>query len=278
MTRQDGAARDDAPGLVDASEGDAGTWRGTRLRPRRSLAEQAAADLRSAIRRGVFGADGTLPSEATLTSQLGVSRPTVRQAISILEQEGLVVRRQGLGTFVQSTVAELPNLLNNNAGITDMIESAGYRAGTKKVLVRPSVAGAAVAGHLSVEPGAEILVVERTRTADDRPVAFTRDFIRHDLLRRHGITAEQLGSLGRDEDSLYGALAGAGVTVQYGVAKIRPAMASKELAQNLEVAARSQLLLLEQTDFEAGGVPILFSEEYLTPSNISIFVFRRGPG
>jgi GntR family transcriptional regulator len=207
-----------------------------------------------------------------------MSRPTVRQAISILEQEGLVVRRQGLGTYVLSTVAELPNLLNNNSGITDMIQSAGYRSGTSKVTVRPSVADRAVAGQLSVEPGSEILIVERTRTADGRPVAFTRDFACTDLLERHGVTADQLASLGKREDSLYGVLARAGLAVQYGVAKVRPATATKDLGRSLGVPARSQLLLLEQTDFQASGVPILFSEEYLVPASIAIYVFRRGPG
>jgi GntR family transcriptional regulator len=213
-----------------------------------------------------------------LTSQLGVSRPTVRQAISILEQEGLVVRRQGLGTYVLSTVAELPNLLNNNAGITDMIQSAGHRPGTSRVVVRPALADVVVANHLSVEPDSPVLIVERTRTADDRPVAFTRDFVRTDLLDRYGVTADRLGSLGQTEDSLYGALASAGLVVQYGVAKIRPTLATKELAQALGIAARAQLLLLEQTDFEASGTPVLYSEEYLTPAHIAIYVFRRGPG
>src|SRR5947209_8531546 len=100
-------------------------WIAARLRPRPSLAEQAAADLRDAIRTGAFGTSGQLPSEPALSRQLGVSRPTVRHALSLLEQQGLIVRRQGLGTFVLDRVAGLSELLNNNSGVTEMIRAAG---------------------------------------------------------------------------------------------------------------------------------------------------------
>lgn len=254
------------------------SWTGVRISPRPSLAEQAAADLRVAIRDNAFGSDGQLPSEPMLSRQLGVSRPTVRQAISLLEQEGLVVRRQGLGTFVLSTVVELRNNLNVNSGITDMIRAAGQRPGTSRVEIHDAVADERTARHLGLEPGGALTVVERTRTADGHPVALTRDFIRTDLLTEHGLDPERLPALVDAEDSLYRAMAARGVSVAYGIAKVLPARADANLSRELGVNPDTDLLLLEQTDYTGDGSPVLFSEEYLLPGTLSIYVFRRGPG
>src|ERR1700722_9996801 len=136
-------------------------WVGTKLKPRASLTEQVQADLRVAIRAGAFGSGGQLPSEPALSKQLGVSRPTIRQALSLLEQEGLVARRQGMGTFVQSTVAALPDLLNVNTGITDMIRSAGRHADTRETTVQHAFADERIAKMLQLRTGAAVAVIER---------------------------------------------------------------------------------------------------------------------
>jgi GntR family transcriptional regulator len=253
-------------------------WKGVRLRPRPTLAEQAATDLRLAIRDRAFGTDGQLPSEPTLSRQLGVSRPTVRQAISLLEQEGLVVRRQGLGTFVISTVAALRNILNANSGITDMIQSGGQSPGTSRVVVKLGTADGVIARHLAVEPDSAIAIVERTRTADRRPVAMTRDFIATDLLSAHGIAPEAIERFVRGQHSLYHGLNSVGIAVSYGIATVTPSRATEALRSALSLSEGALLLRLEQTDYTADGRPVLFSEEFLVPGPLSVVVFRRGPG
>ncbi|MET7970495.1 GntR family transcriptional regulator [Micromonospora sp. NPDC005305] len=253
-------------------------WTGARLQPRPSLAEQVVTDLRQAIKDGAFGTNGQLPSEPALSQQLGVSRPTIRQAISVLEQEGLVVRRQGHGTFVMSSVVELPNILNVNTGITDMIRAAGKRPDTKQTSVRQSVADERLAEALGVEVGAPVTVIERIRTADDQPVALTRDFVRTDRLSARGVSAQRLEEFVGGADSLYSSLAEIGIPVTYGVAKVLPARATKHLAAALALKPNTDLLLLEQTDYSGAGSPVLFSQEYLVPGPLAIFVYRRGPG
>jgi GntR family transcriptional regulator len=252
-------------------------WTGTRVQPRTGLADQVVKDLRQAIRDGAFGVNGQLPSEPALSQQLGVSRPTVRQAISVLEQEGMLVRRHGLGTFVMSDVVGLSNILNANGGIGDMIRSAGMVPGTKRTLVRTATASQRDASKLNIDVGAVVAVVERTRTADGRPVALTRDFVRVDERAMHGIQVDDLVRLLDSEASLYGRLRESGVDITYGVARVLPARATKVLADQLEVNRGSDLLLLEQTDYTSAGVPILFSEEYLVPDALAVYVFRRGP-
>jgi GntR family transcriptional regulator len=67
-----------------------------------ALYQQVAAAIREAILSGEFAPDSLLPSEAQLMARFGVSRPTVRNAISALRAEGLIDVRHGKGSFVRS--------------------------------------------------------------------------------------------------------------------------------------------------------------------------------
>ena len=253
-------------------------WVGTKLKPRASLAEQVQADLRVAIRAGAFGTGGQLPSEPALSKQLGVSRPTIRQALSLLEQEGLVARRQGMGTFVQSTVAALPNLLNVNTGIRDMICSAGRHADTQETTVQHAFADERIAKMLQLRTGAAVAVIERIRAADGRVIALTRDVISMSLLESRGVGSDQVEALVTGESSFYLSLAGLGLRVAYGIANVLPILATKQLSEKLAIKTNTPLLLLEQTDYDSSSAPLIFAEEYLVPGPLAIYVFRRGPG
>ena len=71
------------------------------IEPRR-LYRQIADQIRSLIRSGEFAAGARLPPERDLAKQLGVSRPSVREALIALEVEGLVEVRIGSGIYVQA--------------------------------------------------------------------------------------------------------------------------------------------------------------------------------
>src|SRR5678810_1320716 len=94
-------------------------------RERKTLTEVAQQELRQAITGGTFRPGSQLPTEAELCEMLGVSRTVVREALRVLEDDGLVARRHGVGTFVRNHPI-LKNL-NFHFGITEMIESAGLK-------------------------------------------------------------------------------------------------------------------------------------------------------
>ncbi|MDQ2690513.1 MAG: GntR family transcriptional regulator, partial [Chloroflexota bacterium] len=105
---------------------------------RKTLTEIALQELRQAIVGGTFRPGSQLPTEAELCGMLGVSRTVVREALRVLEDDGFVVRRHGVGTFVRNQPI-LKNL-NVNFGITEMIESAGLKAGTSHLAIQNETA------------------------------------------------------------------------------------------------------------------------------------------
>src|SRR5688572_3185035 len=149
---------------------------------RKTLTEIAHQELRKAITGGTFRPGSQLPTEAELCEMLGVSRTVVREALRVLEDDGLVARRHGVGTFVRNHPI-LKNL-NFNFGITEMIESAGSRPGTSHLAIQKENADAEKAEQLRVPLGSPLITVERVRTADGRPVVYSLDTVTESLLKR----------------------------------------------------------------------------------------------
>ena len=90
--------------------------------------EVVSRELRAEIAAGKYGAAGQLPSEAQLVDRFGVSRPTVARALRDLQEDGLINRRAGSGTFVQplsaaSSATQVLGLLVPERGTTEIFEA-----------------------------------------------------------------------------------------------------------------------------------------------------------
>src|ERR1019366_5906643 len=123
-----------------------------------------------------------LPSESELAEKLAVSRPTLREALSLLEAHGLVQRRHGLGTFARER--PINKDLNQNFGITTMIRDAGHTPSAKGTVIRGCPADAGVAERLVLKSGDPIWQIEQVRLADGRPVVFSIDTLPERLFPR----------------------------------------------------------------------------------------------
>src|SRR5215211_1572876 len=141
----------------------------------KTLTEAAQQELLQAIINGTYSPGSQLPTEAELGDLLGVSRTVVREALRTLEDDGLIDRRHGVGTFVREQ-SILKNL-NFNFGITEMIKAAGMIPGTGQLAVRHETADGEVAAQLGLAPESQIVLIERVRTADDRPVVYSLDML-----------------------------------------------------------------------------------------------------
>jgi GntR family transcriptional regulator len=247
------------------------------VRPRASLASAVASELRRALEAPGFAIDGRLPSEPELALQFRVSRTTIRAAVAELEAQGLVLRRQGAGTFVMADVATVRNTLNTNSGVTDLIASAGWVAGTRDEHSEIRLCTAEEELLLRLSAGDEVIAITRTRTADGRPVVLAKDTIPCKLMDP-GVTLNDLDERLRAGGSLYHLVEGWGLLVHHGEAEIRPAAASRALAVALEIAKGSLLLYLRQVDYTADGMPVLLSHEYHLADAFNIRVYRKGAG
>ncbi|MEA2519150.1 MAG: GntR family transcriptional regulator [Chloroflexota bacterium] len=238
------------------------------------LASRVREEVRDRIRDGRFSDGLQLPPEIELASSLGVSRTTVREALLQLEQEGLLIRRHGHGTFVRSS-ARLRGSLNANLSATEVIRGHGMEPGTSHARVERRTAPAGVADQLGLAAGAEVIHLERVRTADGRPVIFTIDMLPARLFADSDVDPDVLLDPALSLYRLYAERLGRSITD--GQASIRLARADELVAERLAVPVGSPILCLEQVDATAEGEPVLFSIESYVADTFEFSIHRRGP-
>jgi GntR family transcriptional regulator len=240
------------------------------VQPRRSLRHSIADGLRKRIAAGELAAGDRLPSEPELARRLGVSRSSLRAAVALLEEDGLVRRMHGSGTYVTDR-PPLRNDLSRNFGVTSLIAAMGLEPGTVDAACAAEPAPADVAAALGVDAGAPVSALRRVRTAGGRRVVDATDWCRLDVLAPHELAELAHGSL-------YEALAGRGLGVHHAVATITPDAAPGEIARRLAVPRGALLLTLFQVESTADGTVVLVSREHHLADAFQISVYRRGPG
>ncbi|HEY6492514.1 MAG TPA: GntR family transcriptional regulator [Trebonia sp.] len=174
---------------------------------------QIAENLKQAIESGAIQPGERLDNEVQLSERLNVSRPTVRQAIQRLTQEGLVVRQRGVGTVVVNRRIQRRLALSS---LYEDLRTSGREPATSVLSVRSVPADEDTAAALGVSPGQSVTRIERVREADGHPLAVMRNYLPADLLQgmeiesvlsRHGLyeTLRQRGVQFHSAEEVIGA-------------------------------------------------------------------------
>lgn len=204
-----------------------------------------------------------LPREDHFAARIGVSRMTLRQALSTLEAHGTIERRTGRGggTFLQEPRIECD--LTGLAGFTEQMRRANLRAGARLVSAGTAPATAAVARALSLQPGEEVHEIVRVRTVRREPIALERSCFPlrtfPDLLS-HRLTGSLYELLSRQY----------GQAPHSAVESLEPLIAQPGEAVLLGVEVGSPLMLIERTAFTAAGLAVEFAHDLFRPDRIRV--------
>lgn len=121
------------------------------------------------ISAGVYGKGQKIPTENELAQNFSVSRITIRKALKELEEDGLLVRYQGRGTFV--TNHSLRRDISHNSSFSDICRATGLTPGARTIKSVIEDATESDMQELQIEKGAKVIALERIRYADSTPVA-----------------------------------------------------------------------------------------------------------
>jgi GntR family transcriptional regulator len=207
-----------------------------------------------------------LPTEGQLAKRFNVSRATVRDAVRALIEAGYVTRRRGSGSYVAER-RRMPHGLDSTLSYLAMIESAGVRAGMH-VLEAAFEECSNNDAPLQLSPGDTVLAVERVRTADDRPVIYSRDRIPAQLLR----TDLELRNL---DPSLFALLSSSGHAADHATATLRAVASTSHTAKVLGIRRGKPLLYIEEIDYDRDGTPVMLSREWHVSEAFDIRINRR---
>ena len=188
-----------------------------------------------------------IDSEPALAERFGVSRFTVTRAVELLVDEGLIRRRQGLGSFVAPPpLRRQPSYL---ASFTQAVAAQGRLASHRLLAFGPT----AWREGLPYGPGQKLVRFDRLRLVDDMPTALHASVLAAEIAERIGLNAEAAAN---PHFSLYGRFAEAGVVVARGVETLRARAASGEERRLLELGDDAVVMEVTRLTYDATGALI----------------------
>lgn len=239
------------------------------LKRKPSLTEQAKAYIKQRILNDEFEA-GRIPSEATLAGELGVSRTTIRDALSRLELEGVIVRRQGAGTFINEAGLQIKLRLEEIWGYEAMLEAHGYAPTTQILNVEEKPADTRLARELNLQKGQPTLLVNKLFLADEEPVILTLNYIPAQIIKRpytpddfHLPMYQLLPDFCQQHLTYY-------------LSEIVPLLAPPWLAEILHLSERPVALIsFNEIGYNQDNAPILKANSYFRDDLLRLRLIRR---
>ena len=150
------------------------------------LVEQVSLELRQRIHDRTYPPGSRLPSESELAQQLGVSRTTVRTVLAKFAAEGLILRKQGDGTYVNERIRDIDNRYGGMWDFSRLIEANGYRPSIRTVTIERRRATGDESHALAIGLNEEVVSLVRLFHADGRAVIFATNVFPATLLKIDG--------------------------------------------------------------------------------------------
>ncbi len=231
------------------------------------LYHQVASQIENAIDAGGLPVGAKLDNEVDLAARLGLSRPTVRQAIGALVDKGLVVRKRGAGTQVAfgrvTRSLQLSSLFDD---LSDMDAAPETRVVVNETTEVPSE----IASVLGAGRQDQVLHLERVRYSRGEPIARMENYLPRDLLRPADADLERYG--------LYQLLRSAGVRMHVAQQNIGARLADVQDAELLDEPEGAPLLTMKRTTHDQTGAVVEFGSHVYRASRYSFDLTLRGDG
>lgn len=205
--------------------------------------------LREAIERGDWKPGEQIPGEPELCTLFGVSRTVVRQALTELVYEGLIVRAKGKGTFVaEAKITE--NLAQKLTGFHEDMANRGLVTTSRVLKQHVAHASARIAGYLEIPTGASVIEIERLRFVQDEPLVLVSTYIPYErcpALLQADLTRQSLYAL---MEKQYG------LVISRGRRAFEAVAASQREAELLRVERGAPLMLIDSVSCTEDDTPI----------------------
>lgn len=219
---------------------------------------QVAQQLKAAIESGELPPGSKLDNEMRLADRFGLSRPTLRQAVQYLVQQGLLVRRRGIGTQVVATPVRRSVELTS---LYDDLSAAGRRPTTEVLFLGEAEADDTVARGLDLPPGARVTRLQRLRSTQGEPLALMSNWFPQGLV---SFTERDLAAHG-----LYALLRDAGIRLRVAHQTIGAVNAGPDDARLLAEKRGAALLTMTRTAYDDEGRAIEYGSHRYRASRYS---------
>ena len=233
----------------------------------RHLYVQVIERLKRDIELGIFKENERFPSEFELARTLGVSRATLREALRVLEEDKVILRKHGVGTFVKPKPL-FSSGIEQLSSVSSMIRDAGMEPGTIFMDVSETIPCEESQARFECGEDDSLVTIKRVRTADSDPVVFCIDQV---LSKNLPAGTEELLN-----ESIFDAIEKSGaIHIAQAVAHIEPVGYDDEASSILRCGIDVPLLVLLQHHYSEEGEMVLYSKNYFRADKFSFHVVRK---
>jgi GntR family transcriptional regulator len=213
-----------------------------------------------------------LPPEAQIADEMGVSRLTIREALTVLESEGLIKKSQGSTTVITSFARKLSGGLDYAGELGKFINDCGYESKVDNISYIWEESNEEVASVLHIEPKDEILVVRKRFLANTSPAAYCINRIPQVFLKDKNISEKDLGK------SMFEFVEErCNCEISHDFMEIIPCLVTSEIADILNLDRGSPILRVDVTKYTIEGYPIMYNTEYYVDELIRFTACRTMP-
>ncbi len=210
-----------------------------------------------------------LPSEPELAEQLGVSRATLREAMRTFESQGLLRRRQGLGTFVIRPTQIIESGLEVLESIESQAKKSGFTVTMRDLEIKHIEANKEYLNKLDLKEGDRITQIRRVILGEEAPVAYLIDTLPEGLLKPETLANEFNGSV---LDLL---IQQGNPQLSISKTEISAIHAPVDVAKALDIQRGDTLMLLNALLFSEEGDPVDYSYSYFVPGFFRLHIIRK---
>jgi GntR family transcriptional regulator len=239
-----------------------------------SLASQILDILVGRIQDGSYLPQTQFPPENQLAKEFDVSRATIRSAMDRLESRGLIIRRQGVGTFI-SQLSGISNPINQFIEFSDLMIAHGAQMGSRLLRVSIEDASVEIAAALRLGSDRRILRDERIFTADGEDLIYCLNHVPVHVFQDH-IPMEEILEFGLEGPYFDFFEKRCKRRIEYFISSVQPVVAASLTIPKMAYMEEENaaVLVIDEIGFDADEIPIGHAVEYLPGNRMKFELIR----
>lgn len=238
-------------------------------KPKESSVDRLRNAILDMVHEMKLGFGDKLPTEKEMAERFQVSRPTLREALKLLEQEAVIDVHQGKGRFLAAgALLNIARPITKFESVSQMVSSHGYVAQTQLLGFASVAADSVTAARLSLPEGAPLLRVERLRSSAGQPLVYSVDWLPRALFGPTFETPDWSGSI-------VAMLAGIDRHPVASTANVRATLLPPDVAELHGLQAFGPALLIEEICYAADGTRVIYAMDYHRGSAFSFSFVRK---
>lgn len=239
------------------------------IRDSRTLAIQLRDRIAELIRAEGLKPGDKLPTEAQLTQRFHISRPALREALKLLEQDDIIYVEHGRGRFISAMSAvQVDRPITIFESVTEMAQHYGYKPVNKVLSISEEDPPSIVSERLGLEAKARVIRIERLRLHDEEPILYCIDYVPRTIISDRLYDIDWSGSL-------------LNLLEQYrhrprmSAATVSSVMLPNDVVERHDLREFGPALLIAETCFDAAGRPVNYALDYHRGSHFTFSLVRK---